>query len=123
MKALGAVIAVLAVLIATGCGGDSSEGSTAAGGLDVIGVSQCLSDAGFLLQPSQEAVAGKTPGGNSFTMSFYADEAAAKEAFDSKDEATSALVENAVVEATDGSEKLTDDELATVSTCMDQNRS
>ena len=123
MRALGALVAVLAVVVATGCGGDSSEGSTAAGGLDVIGVSQCLGNSDFLLQPGQGAIEGKTPSGNSFTISFYADEAAAKEAFESTDAATSALVANAVVEATEGSEKLTEDELATVSACMDENRS
>jgi hypothetical protein len=123
MKLLAAVAAALAVVFTAGCGGDSSEGSTAAGGLDVVGVSQCLGQSGFLIQPSQAGVEGKTEAGSSFSISFYKDEAAAQQAFDSQDAATASLVENAVVEATDGSAKLSDDELATVKTCIDDNRS
>ena len=81
MWVFAAVGAFVALGLFCACGGDSGEaGSTLSGGVDTIGVSQCLSDAGFLLQPSSEAIGGKTPGGTEFEISFYENAEAAKSA-------------------------------------------
>jgi hypothetical protein len=79
---LAALVAVLA-----GCGskGGSSPGTanepTGGGGVNGISVGNCLNeDENFLVQPSANALDGQSPGGVTFTLTFYKDEAAAKAA-------------------------------------------
>ena len=77
---LAALVAVLA-----GCGskGGSSPGTanepTGGGGVNGISVGNCLNeDENFLVQPSSNALDGQSPGGVTFTLTFYKDGAAAR---------------------------------------------
>ena len=96
---LAALVAVLA-----GCGSKGSNPGTAneptgGGGVNGISVGNCLNeDENFLVQPSANALDGQSPGGVTFTLTFYKDEEAAKAAAAKKNAKFTAVVENGVVD-------------------------
>ena len=64
-----------------------------------ISVGNCLNeDENFLVQPSANALDGQSPGGVTFTLTFYKDDAAAKAAAAKKNKKFTAVVENGVVD-------------------------
>jgi hypothetical protein len=86
---------------ASGGGGATSGGNEPTGNGDVNGISiaNCLNeDENFLVQPSDNALDGQSPGGVVFTLTFYKDEAAAKAAAAKKGKKSTAVVENGVVD-------------------------
>jgi hypothetical protein len=92
------------VVILAGCGSKGSSPGTAneptgGGGVNGISVGNCLNeDENFLVQPSTNALDGQSPGGVTFTLTFYDDEAAAKAAAAKKNAKFTAVVENGVVD-------------------------
>ena len=95
--------ALVAVLSGCGSKGGSSPGTanepTGGGGVNGISVGNCLNeDENFLVQPSANALDGQSPGGVTFTLTFYKDGAAATAAAAKKSKKFTAVVENGVVD-------------------------
>jgi hypothetical protein len=106
-KLLAPVVLLAALVALAGCGGGgggSSSGSSGnepngGGGVNGITVGNCLNeDENFLVQPQTGLVDGQSPGGVSFTLTFYPSQTAAKAAFAKKNPKTTSLVENGVVD-------------------------
>ena len=97
------VLAVLAAVLAA-CGSKGKDAATAneptgGGGVNGISVGNCLNeDENFLVQPSANALDGQSPGGVTFTLTFYKDEGAAKAVAAKKSAKFTAVVENGVVD-------------------------
>jgi hypothetical protein len=95
--------AVLVIGLA-GCGSKGTSPGTAneptgGGGVNGISVGNCLNDdENFLVQPSDNALDGQSPGGVTFTLTFYEDEGAAKAVAAKKSAKFTAVVENGVVD-------------------------
>ena len=97
------LLAVVAAAL-TACGSKGSSPATAneptgGGGVNGISVGNCLNeDENFLVQPSSNALDGQSPGGVTFTLTFYKDDEAAKAAAAKKNAKFTAVVENGVVD-------------------------
>jgi peroxiredoxin len=97
------LLAVVAAAL-TACGSKGSSPATAneptgGGGVNGISVGNCLNeDENFLVQPSANALDGQSPGGVTFTLTFYKDEDAAKAVAAKKSAKFTAVVENGVVD-------------------------
>jgi len=97
------LLAVLAAAL-TACGSKGSSPGTAneptgGGGVNGISVGNCLNDdENFLVQPTTNAIDGQSPGGVTFTLTFYKDDAAAKAVAAKKNAKFTAVVENGVVD-------------------------
>jgi len=130
------VLAVCAAIL-TGCGGGGSSSSSSSGGgvptggagVNGISVGNCLNeDENFLVQPSANALYGQSPGGVTFTLTFYKDGAAATKAAVKKSKKFTAVVENGVVDfrgnpsiyAGAPPAKISQVELKAIKDCMDK---
>jgi ABC-type glycerol-3-phosphate transport system substrate-binding protein len=96
---LAALVAVLAGCGSKGSSPDTANEPTGGGGVNGISVGNCLNeDENFLVQPSANALDGQSPGGVTFTLTFYKDEEAAKAVAAKKNAKFTAVVENGVVD-------------------------
>jgi hypothetical protein len=97
------LLAVLVIIVA-GCGSKGTNPGTAneptgGGGVNGISVGNCLNeDENFLVQPETNALDGQSPGGVTFTLTFYKDSDAAKAVAAKKSAKFTAVVENGVVD-------------------------
>ena len=126
----------LAAIAVAGCssGGRSGGGDTGGGpkgtGVNGISVANCLNLEDFLVQPSETTLDGTSPGGVSFSLRFYKDEAAAKAVYEKKNKKTTALVENAVIDfkgnpspyAGAPPAKISQNELGVIKKCINDNK-
>jgi len=129
-----AVAALAAVLAACGSKGSSpgtANEPTGGGGVNGISVGNCLNDdENFLVQPTPNVLDGQSPGGVTFTLTFYKDEAAAKAAAAKKNAKFTAVVENGVVDfrgnpsiyAGAPPAKISPVELKAIQRCMDKSK-
>ena len=137
MKITRMFLLALAAIAVAGCssGGTSSGsgggGETNAGGkVSGISVANCLNLEDFLVQPSEKTLTGTSPGGVSFSLRFYKDDAAAKTVFEKKDKKTTALAENAVIDFKGNPSpyegappaKISQKELAVIKHCINENK-
>jgi hypothetical protein len=121
------ILSVVVVLAATACG--SAEKPRAAGGVDASGVASCLSGKEFVVRSQAKSITGSSPGGAVFALTFYRSDAAAKAARANQPAATTAVVENAVVDFSHNPRpstsspplKLTAKDLATLRACIADN--
>lgn len=59
-------------MVAAGCGdGAESKGDAAGGRANALSVGFCLGQNGYPIDPSQSGVRARTPGGQTFTITFY----------------------------------------------------
>lgn len=113
-----------------GGGGGGGETVATKAGVNGISVSNCLIEEDFIVQPSDTAIDGTSPGGVSFSLIFHKSPAAAKAAYEKKDAKTSALVETAVVDFKGNPSpyegappaKISAKELKIIKRCIDENK-
>jgi ABC-type glycerol-3-phosphate transport system substrate-binding protein len=129
---LAALAAVLAACGSKGSSPGTANEPTGGGGVNGISVGNCLNeDENFLVQPSSNALDGQSPGGVTFTLTFYRDEAAAKAAAAKKSKKFTAVVENGVVDfrgnptiyAGAPPAKISKVELVSIKRCIDKAKS
>jgi hypothetical protein len=113
-----------------GSGTDTNGIPNGGGGVNGISVGNCLNNQDYLVQPSQNAIDGQSPGGVNFSLIFFKTSAAAKAAAAKKNPKTTSLVENAVIDfkgnfsAYTGAPpaKISQKDITAIKSCIDQSR-